>query len=218
METAELVLEYLKVLIWPVLTFVVILIFRKHIFEVLLRIQKADLPGGVSLNFSEQIKLAHQVSMKLDTPKPSEKKKDVPIIPPTEANFRMVELGLQPSPSGLDANYYRILALQDPNLALAGLRIEIDILTRNIAKGFEIDIEDQTSLRDVIEKLYDKNAITSEQMNLTINVLDLSNAAIHGQSVSFTDSIAIIDVVEVLTESYLSWLSWGFDDNWLEQE
>jgi len=57
----------------------------------------------------------------------------------------MIHLGLRPSPSGLDMSYYRSLADQDPNVTLAGLRIEIDILARNLAKGFNVSVNDRES-------------------------------------------------------------------------
>jgi hypothetical protein len=34
-------------------------------------------------------------------------------------------------------NNYKTIAESDPTLALAGLRIELEILTRNLAKGFK---------------------------------------------------------------------------------
>ena len=141
-----------------------------------------------------------------------------PSIPMTEANARLIKLGLRPSPSGLDMSYYRSLAAQDPALALAGLRIEIDILAKNLAQGFHIDIEPSDSGARLLRKLRDQGAITTQQSELTSKVLHLCNAAIHGEPVSREQADEIIDLANVLREHYLNWLSWGFRHGWQPAE
>ena len=126
----------------------------------------------------------------------------------------MLQLGLRPSPSGLDMSYYRSLADQDPNLALAGLRIEIDILARNLAKGFKVPVNDRESGARLIRRLYDGGSVTSEQMQLTMKVLQVCDAAVHGTPVSREEADDVIGLAEVLADQYLAWLSWGFDDGW----
>jgi len=110
------------------------------------RIRHADLPGGVGIDLDQEIKEAKVLSAKVqEQPVPAEQQRGRPAIPLTEANARMIHLGLRPSPSGLDMSYYRSLADQDPNVTLAGLRIEIDILARNLAKGFNVSVNDRES-------------------------------------------------------------------------
>lgn len=65
-----------------------------------------------------------------------------------------------------------------------------------------------------MRRLYDHNAITSEQMQLAQKVLEVCNAAVHGQPVSHEQAKSVIQSVEVLADWYLAWLSWGFDDGW----
>ena len=179
------------------------------------RIRHADLPGGVGIDLDQEIKEAKALSAKVqEQPVPADKQRGRPTIPLTEANSRMLQLGLRPSPSGLDMSYYRSLADQDPNLALAGLRIEIDILARNLAKGFKVPVNDRESGARLIRRLYDGGSVTSEQMQLTMKVLQVCNAAVHGTPVSREEADDVIGLAEVLADQYLAWLSSGFDDGW----
>jgi len=215
MEIAKLVLEYVRVLIWPAIVLVICVVFRRHLVALLNRIRHAELPGGVSVDLDQEIKEVKSLSAKVqEQPAPSDRKRTRPAIPLTEANARMIQLGLRPSPSGLDMSYYRSLAEQDPNVALAGLRIEIDILARNLAKGFGVPMSDRDSGARLMRRLYDAGAITSEQMQLTMKVLRVCNAAVHGTPVSREEADDVIGSAEVLADQYLAWLSWGFDDGW----
>ena len=162
MEIAKLVLEYLRVLIWPGVAIGVSLIFRKPLIALLERIRHAELPGGVAIDLAEQIEEVKVLSHKVqETPPPPERRR-APVIPLTEANARMIHLGLRPSPSGLNMSYYRTFAEQDPNIALAGLRIELDVLARNLAKGFKVPFADRDSGVRLLRKLYDRGGITAE--------------------------------------------------------
>ena len=132
----------------------------------------------------------------------------------TEANARLIRLGLRPSPSGLDMTYYRELAEQDPNLALAGVRIELDVQARNLAKGFKVPIGEHDSGGRLLRKLYDSDAIDAEQMQLAMKILSVCSAAVHGNPVSREAAAAVIAIAQVLADQYRDWLSWGFEDGW----
>lgn len=214
MEIAALVLEYLRVLAWPSVTVFTLLLFRKQLHQIFLRLQKANLPGGISFDFNQEVKEVRQLQDKVEASSPPEQAKDVPQIPQTEANERLKELGLQLSPSGIDMNRYRDIAQSDPNLALAGLRIDFEILIKNLARGFEIAIGPRESGTRLLRKLYEKNALTEEQFYLAQKIYQLSSSAVHGQEVTQMQANQIIDAAEVLAEQYVSWLSWGFDDGW----
>lgn len=179
------------------------------------RIRHADLPWGVGVDLDQEIKEAKSLSAKVqEQPVPDDRQRGRPAIPLTEANARMLHLGLRPSPSGLDMSYYRSISDQDPNVALAGLRIEIDVLARNLAKGFKVPVSDRESGARLIRRLYDAGSISSEQMQLTLKVLQVCNAAVHGMPVSREEAGEVIALAEVLADQYLAWLSWGFDDGW----
>lgn len=214
MDVAEIVLEYLRVLVWPVTVVGLGVLFRTEVRGLFHRISSAKLPGGLSLDFSEQIEEARRLSERVEATPTPEEHRDVPTLPLTQANARMIELGLQPSPSGLDMSHYRRLADHDPNLALAGLRIEIDILARNLARGFEVSLSPDEPATRLIRRLRDSHAITDDQAMLARKILDLSNAAVHGRVVSREEALGVIRVADVLAEQYLEWLSWGFNDGW----
>lgn len=210
---AALVLEYLRVLIWPAMVLLGVIMFRRPILAILERMRGATLPGGVSLEFAQGIKDAEALSRQVRaTPEPA-KAKGVPQIPITQANARMLELHLQPSPSGLDFDYYRDLALTDANLALAGLRMEVEILARNLAKGFHVDVRERDSAGALLRKLRDAGAITEEQFELSKKVIQLCNLAVHGRRVSREEADGVLDVAETLRQQYVAWLSWGFGES-----
>ncbi|MCP4371332.1 MAG: hypothetical protein GY797_24925 [Deltaproteobacteria bacterium] len=215
MEIAELVLEYVRVLIWPAIILIIVLIFRKQLHTVINRLEKAGLPGGVSFDFREEIKEAKRLADKVEALPPSEDITELPTIPLTEVNARLISLGLRPSPSGLDTSYYRSLAMQHPNLALTGVRIEADIVLRNLAQGSGIIIEPKDTGRRLAKKLADAKVIRIETMQLITKILELANLATHGQIViSLGEANSILDSVDVLIEQYVRWLSWGFDSEW----
>ncbi len=218
MEIAKLVLEFVRVLVWPLVVLGVGFVFRQELKNLIARIRHADLPGGVGIDFPQEIQEARELSVRVEAAPLRGEKKGVPAIPLTEANARLIQLGFRPSPSGLDMNYYRALASQDPNLALAGLRIEIDILARNLAKGFKVQYDDRDSGIRLVRKLYQGDALTDEQMQLTVKVLQLCNAAVHGTPVSREQAEEVIGIADVLATQYLSWLSWGFDDGWMPSQ
>ena len=213
MKLAELILEYLKVIIWPSLILGIVLIFRKQIDSRIKDLQKADLPGGVSFSFRAEIQEAEKLSVQVSAEPSPPQAEGVKNIPLTEANLRMLKLGLQPSPSGLNVDYYRDLAIIDPNLALAGLRLEIDVLARNLAKSFKVPITPQDSGEQLVRKLRDSGAVTKQQARLISKILPLANAGVHGSVVMRDEANQIINIAKVLVDQYISWLSWGFDDD-----
>jgi hypothetical protein len=214
METAKLLLEYIKALIWPLTVLLVALMFRREIRAILRRVKRAALPGGVSLDLEDEIRETTELATRIEA-NPAPKRKDEPaVLPLTEANSRMIELGLKPVPSGLDLNYYKTIAETDPTLALAGLRIELEILLRNLAKGFKVERLGHESPLRILRRLRDASKITSDQYELGQRILSLANGAVHGRSVSRNEANQIIEASKALIDDYLAWLSWGFSDGW----
>lgn len=111
-------------------------------------------------------------------------------------------------------SYYREIAERDPNLALAGLRIELEIMANNIADGFKITPPKYEPLSSLLSRLLAHGAVTQGQVELTRKILRLCNEAVHGRRVTKEDADEVINAASVLTHEYLSWLSWGFPDNW----
>jgi hypothetical protein len=214
MDIVEAIIDFLRVLVWPAVVLTLFIIFRQPLRETLRRLRHADLPGGLSVDLQDNIHEGKELSQKVAKERLKDADTKKPSIPLTEANARIIELGLRPSPSGLDMNYYKTLASQDPTLALAGLRIEIDILARNLAKGFGVPVGTKESGYSLLRKLSDSGAITQSQFQLTQRVLQLCDLAIHGQLVSKEQADEILKLADVLAKQYISWLSWGFRDKW----
>jgi hypothetical protein len=112
-----------------------------------------------------------------------------------------------------EQSYYRNLAATDPVLTLAGLRIELETLARNLAKGWKLPVSVIAPLGGVLT-LRDAHAITPAQMELARQALHVCNQAIHGKAISREQAEDVIDSVAVLAGDYLAWLSWGFPDDW----
>ena len=214
METARLVLEYFQALAWPLVAVLGLLLFRQPLAAILHRLKGAGLPGGVSLDFGQEVRDAQTLSREVAKALRKEPERSSPMLPVTEANARMLSLYLQPSPSGLDMSRYSDLAQQDPNVALAGLRMEVEIIARNLAKGFKVEFDSRDSAGSLLRRLLDGGAITADQYGLAQKIVRLCNAAVHGTRVSREDAEAVIDAARVLANDYLAWLSWGFDDGW----
>src|SRR5229473_3507434 len=143
MELARLVLDFTKALVWPLVVVAMALLFRKELVAALTRLREAKLPGGVSLSFEAELTEAKRISAKVKEAPPPDQAKltQQPPVPRSRANARLLQLGLSPSPSGLDLSYYRALAARDTNLALAGVRIELEIAARNLSKGFKVEVD-----------------------------------------------------------------------------
>jgi hypothetical protein len=212
LEIARLVLDFLSVLAWPAVALLGILLFRGHVADLVRRIKGAGLPGGISLDFDREVQAAQQLSSEVlkavqVAPNPGK-----PILTTSKANARMLDLDLQPSPSGLQLSRYTELTRQDPNLALAGLRMEIEVLARNLAKGFNIDVDPHASPGALLQRLREGEALTRDQYALAQKIVQLCNAAVHGRPVTQDEALAVIESAEVLASYYVAWLSWGFKD------
>lgn len=221
MEIAKLVLEYIKVLIWPSVTLFLCIYLKDHLDGLFSRLKSAKLPGGVSFelenNIKETVKLAGQVHE--ETIEKNQKYKNVQSLEPEKVNNRLIELGLQPSPSSMNMQYYREMVVDNPNLALAGLRIEVEILIKNLATGFELKIDEKyISPSRILKLLLEKHAILESQYQLAMNVLSICNKALHGETVTKDQAFTILESADVLIEDYLAWLVWGYSDGMTPSE
>ena len=206
MEIARIILEYIKVLIWPSIVLFFLFRYKQEISNILKKFRKFNLPGGASLEaFPEQLKEAKELSDKVKKEKtPRQEREKHPSIPLTEANARMLSLGLAPSPSGLELSYYRFLAEQDPNLALAGLRMEVETMLKNLAKGFKVSITERDSAGTIAIKLKERSSITSHQLELIKTIINICNAVVHGQKITTKQAEEILNIATVLTDQYIS--------------
>lgn len=211
MELAKLILEYVKALAWPFTAIALGLVFRKSLVGILARLEKASLPGGVSLNFDKQIQQVENLSQKLlEAPAATPLETEVRLSP-NDANKKMIELSLEPMKSGLEIEYFRNLAKVDTTLALAALRIELESLFKNmIAKTYG---EDSTSIRSNVsaiamtKTLAENRLIPADEANLANKILRLCNQAIHGRKVTQDEADTVIMSSAYIFGMYRKWLS-----------
>ncbi|MHC4506253.1 MAG: hypothetical protein ACYTFI_23405, partial [Planctomycetota bacterium] len=106
MEIAVLILEYIQALAWPVVVVLGLFLFREPLIAILHRLKSARLPGGTSFDFDQEVRDAETLSQEVGKTPSGRGDPSKPTVPLTEANARMLSLGLQPSPSGLQMSRY----------------------------------------------------------------------------------------------------------------
>ncbi len=220
-ELLKIIFDFIGSIIWPIVVLIIIYHFKREIQKLLIRAKKVELPGGFSIETIEQdITEAKELSIEVENERTPERQKIIPeaqkIINEStssfesEVNRRMVEVGLTPSPSGLDIDYYRKIVDTDPRLSLIGLRADLETMLRNLAKGFEVVINDKDSATKISSKLLDKGAITSRQYQFISILFRICNSAAHGAFVTKDQALEVLDIGEVLVKDYVAWLYWGF--------
>jgi len=209
MELAKLILEYVKVLAWPMTAIFLGIYFRKSLVAVLARLEKATLPGGISLDFDKKIQQIEALSEKVSAnPEPQQQPKATLIVT-TDANKRMIELGLMPVQSDLNISYFEELADHDPALAIAAPRMEIEILAKNLVIACKIPIstDRSSSALSLIRELSANKALKEYQSSLAIQIVQLCNLVIHGKRISRESAEKVFNGVAILYMDYLLWLS-----------
>lgn len=213
-ELLKIILSFIGTIIWPITFLIIIFLFKREIQKFLVRAKKLGLPGGFSLEvIEEDIIQAKELSVEVNAERKPEVQKLIDEAGPSfesEANKRMIEVGLTPSPSGLDLNYYRRIADEDPRLALIGLRADLETMLKNLAKGFNVSISNKESPTKITSKLLDKGAITSRQYQFINTLFRICNSAAHGALISKEQALEVLDIGEVLVKDYIAWLNWGF--------
>lgn len=213
MELAELILKYIEALIWPSVTLFIIVRFRKEFIKLFDRAKKVQLPGGISIEaFENKLGEAKKLEQELKSERKPEIVEIIDRIPlhDSEANKRMIQLGLRPSPSGLDLDYYRQISKSDMRLAAAGLRIDFEILIRNLVKGFNIDSQPNESINSLIKKLGKRYSIHDKQTEFVKIIFELTNYALHGGEITPVQFEEVLELGETLVDDYIAWLDWNF--------
>jgi hypothetical protein len=213
-ELVKIILEFIGTIIWPITILIIVHRFSNEIKKLIVNAKKVELPGGFSLETIEHdITQAKELSIEVKkerNPETQKKIEEANSSFETEANKRMIEIGLKPSPSGLDINYYRNITNYDPRLAVVGLRADLEIMLKNLAKGFNVTINDYDSAKIIISKLFDKGAITTKQFQLLNTLFRIGNLAVHGAPITKDQVLEILDIATVLVKDYVAWLYWGF--------
>lgn len=213
-ELLKIILDFVGTIIWPAVVLLFLLVFKPEIKKLLDKAKKLELPGGLSIEtVGEEISKAKELAKEIKT----ERKPEIQTLinhalknSETKANKRMFELGLEQSPSGLDLNYYKRIADIDKRLALIGLRVDFEMMLKNLSKGFGIILEEKESISKIISKLLNRGAITTRQYEFINTVFRITNAAAHGAAISKEQVYEVLEIGQVLVDDYIAWLDWGF--------
>lgn len=77
---------------------------------------------------------------------------------------------------------FQLVADRDPNLALAGLRIEIERRLLRLAEQHQIPLRSR-GIGSILRELDKRGVLTSEQRSVLADMVGLLNAAVHGADV-----------------------------------
>jgi hypothetical protein len=207
-DTAVIVLEYLKVLAWPITTLVVVSIFREPIRGLIVKLQHIKLPGGAELNWQQAIREAEDAAQKVASVTSSAPvEKPAVVIAASEAQ----EPGLFRSPTNFDWSIYRNFVRRDLKLALEGLRTELSLMLKNLAVLYNVELQEgHASIDQLLIHLAGARVLTSDEIQLVRSINDVIQAARCDASVTQSDAERTIDSAEVFRNAYFALLSQKF--------
>jgi hypothetical protein len=209
MEIARLVLEYVKVLAWPLVVATGFLIFRRQLQALVATLQHIKLPGGAELDWQRQLQATEQAAEKVEATQapqlPSGERPRAQLIQ------QIYDHGFLRSPSDYDFSYYRDIAERDPNLALAGLRMELERMLQNLTKVYHIDSPRLSPTR-IASSLRANQVLTGEEHQLLVSIIEIATRAVHGQDVSKDAALRVIDSAEVFRDAYLAHMSRALEE------
>lgn len=133
-------------------------------------ISSIKLPGGTELAFKEKVKKLEKISEGSEDLKAVFTVKQPPYVWITDPK-------------------------SDPNLALAGLRIEIEKKVREIIKKNGIASEKQ-SLRGMVRLLYENQIVPHNEYEILYSIIDIGNKAVHGEKVDLETAYRILNIGE----------------------
>lgn len=159
--------------LWPMLTIDVatISLFIISILPWIIPFLKSlELPGGYKLEFNNELK---EVTQKAEEAGLLSK----------EANLLTKEASLHPIDESEPKYSFLQVAETDPNLALAGLRLEIEKRLKEIAKSRDIRLKKPSVVGSVLEALSREGVLSREEKSVIHELIDLLNQAVHGTEV-----------------------------------
>lgn len=207
MEVARLVLDYMTALVWPVLVLLAVLLFRGQLAEMLGRLTSLKLPGGASADFQRRVEGAEAASgqiIRAADPALLDWEHGASMRPLAE---KEASLGMVGTPNEAGFGAFLAVSNEDPNVALAGLRMEMERMLKNVAsRGSDGFKSSQRSAREAAAELRSEGILPNTQYQLLSSILGTANAAMHGESVSKEDAARVIDAAEAFRMFYYSWL------------
>lgn len=136
----------------PIAIILLVLVIAPWLAPIL---KSVELPGGVKIEFKDLEKIRENAA---------------------EAGLLKMPLEKKEEPT------YVSVAEQDPNLALAGLRIEIERRLRAMAKAYGINIE-RKSIRQILRQLSIGEVISHGESTVLNDLVVVLNEAVHGAEV-----------------------------------
>lgn len=212
MEMGKLILDYLRTLVWPVTVAGLAIYFRQPLIAASARLRKATLPGGVSLDFQEQLQKVQDLSeeVKILPAKRSNLALPVAIKEPEKIkapNQLIAELGFEVLPSDLDIGYFLTIAKSDTTLAIAALRIELESVFRSFVMGLKLPLKrPHETTRNLVRTLHKHGALDDPEYILAETILDACNKVVHGQRISFDQANDLIRSADVFFRRFEEWL------------
>lgn len=88
---------------------------------------------------------------------------------------------------------FQLVAQEDPKLALAGLRIEIEKRLTEIAESNQLNVE-RAGIGRLLRVLGEKQLLSQEQRSVLADMVGLLNAAVHGGNIDSRASEWALDV------------------------
>lgn len=128
-------------------------------------LKSLKLPGGVEVEFKDLEKI-------------QERAKKIGLIPEAVNRIHIKDF----KKSSEQQYTFQIVADEDPNLALAGLRIELERVMKNIATSRNVPTE-RVSLGKLLFDLADRKIITDSERAVLSDLVGTLNRAVHGADV-----------------------------------
>jgi len=199
-EWAQLTLQAIGVMIWPVIVIIILIIFRRPISERISAVKKAELPGGLKFELGELKESVEQ--------SPELAKRSIPSAIPSPAD-ELVRIG-------------------DPLLAVANTRSEIEReIVRLVQVSFGSEEARKWGITRLIARLYEEKILSKETQDKLFDYTRITNQIIHASGVSSDDIVRSLSIGASLLAHirYLysvEWLIRDFDANslwqWREEE
>jgi len=210
MEIAKIILSYLDVLIWPFVFLFIVFRYKSTFLKILDRATKFGLPGGFSIETSEKLEETLEKGEGIKSIIKSQRKPELTKIikkkSEVDLNKILIKNNLVPSPSGLNLDYYLNFYKIDKEYFIDGLRIDYELMTRNLANGFKLKIENREPITDVIRKLYDNGYITQIQSSFMIYFNLLTTCPMDYQKITEEQARSIINLGQTLVDDFIAWI------------
>lgn len=202
-RSIDAALRLLDILKWPVVILLLFSLIKPQLPELIQALRRVRLPGGAELEFETQVREleeeAEHAAAAVERPEERAQRGTIQAL--------VQNLGLDWAPRDTDLSYHMDLAEEDPNLSLAGLRMDIEGMLRNIA-GREADWEPDrpASATRLVSVLASQDLIPQRMARLLKELISVCNSAVHAQDVSEETAIRVIDSARPFWDFYLDWL------------